>query len=521
MQRAQINRDRDDLFKAIMTFGDMRGAAHAARIRTTWSVARYSQGGGVLEIKMKNPFGFGSPRTSIRQGGCKMTCAPKNTRARGANSSSLWTALRPRVGAAALILMSRVFRRPADRSRPMRRTACRDVRGMTTALVPRTIPVNRPLRRPCRGSRPYSYLIRRMLDAALFTPVAILAATCPAVAANLEVAEARVIANFAITQSIVLCYDRIPEFIYVINREVGAALQSMVFDGTSHQIATFPRPLDQSSLSCSDDASTIAVMDSKFQYLYVIQNGLMSEYEVVEPASRALATYSTPGLLGESGDAIALPQRVVHVSGPDPLQRMHPFITESGEVFISGKRLYVWQRGNYFIDVYDGGSPEWEKRLRMQIPSTTNFVAAVARCGNHDVATLTEYDDYKFYDLTAGRIRPVDWLSKIGIKGRFRNLRLGELGIHSGSFGRCVFPVSDERRVPNELKAFAVIGSSGLSVFKIKGPPLVNIIDRVSLTKDGCFGLFQASTKLGEDALRRSVYLAKFSSTQCNTTTEK
>lgn len=332
-----------------------------------------------------------------------------------------------------------------------------------------------PGRRVSRRWKPIPGVVSVILAIRLVAPPAISAA-------HAAPPDAQIIRTFDVQPNIVMCYDRAPKFIYVVNRKVGTTLEQMSFDGVSSIVAGFPRPLNELSLSCSEDGSLIAVVDSSSS-LYLVKNGVMSEYRFEAPVLGALRSH---GLLAEDGRTIALPERPAHVSGPDILKDMHVFVGQNdGDTFVLPDKVYVHRPGQRSIDVYEYREGAWRPSGSVTVPETVNFLASVTRCSGRDVVTLTEYDAYLYYDVTVKRIDRNDWLKQIGFRRELQRRRFGKAQIHSGRFGHCAWSVRNERIVPSPLTALIVADESGIRVYRIK-EQLTDTVAEIEFTKDGC-----------------------------------
>ena len=198
-------------------------------------------------------------------------------------------------------------------------------------------------------------LSRRLLTPALFLAAALrdcwrhvaailvgsaLVAAPVAAAQSPPVLEAQIIRTFDVAPFIVMCYAQTPKFVYVVNRKTGTTIEEMSFDGARKTLAEFPRPLNESSLSCSSDGSTIAVMDIGSS-LYFIKDGALSEYHF---GGAVLPAFAPNGILSEDGKTIVLPETAIHVSGEDILRDMRALIVHEGSTFVLSGKAYVYRR---------------------------------------------------------------------------------------------------------------------------------------------------------------------------------
>ena len=113
------------------------------------------------------------------------------------------------------------------------------------------------------------------------------------------------------------CYDRDPEIIYSeYDRASGIArvmLQSL--DGSTRMIANFPDVGGGADLACSQDGSTIAVLDVGGRNLYILRPAEMATYRFDNPLIyHARGTYS---LLSPDGSMLSVPGAPIHVARPD------------------------------------------------------------------------------------------------------------------------------------------------------------------------------------------------------------
>src|SRR5262249_30824234 len=146
------------------------------------------------------------------------------------------------------------------------------------------------------------------------------------------------------------------------------AIRAMNFSGVQRDIAAFPDPLSEASLSCAADGSLIAVLSKDLTHLHMIKNGVLSGYHFREAAS--LKAYQPGELLSEKGDAIKLPGQPILDSGPDIIKDLKLFIDDNNAiapVFLVGGKAYVERRASGasrsgHLETYEYDGRSWEPR---------------------------------------------------------------------------------------------------------------------------------------------------------------
>jgi hypothetical protein len=284
------------------------------------------------------------------------------------------------------------------------------------------------------------------------------------------------------------CYDRDPEIIYSeYDRASGIArvmLQSL--DGSIRTIAKFPDVGGGADLACSQDGSTIAVLDAAKGNLYILRSSEMATYRFDNPLLYAVrGTYS---LLSPDGSMLSVPGAPIHVAGPDILKHMRFFRADGPwDTFFDDDGVYVDKESR--IDLYKYCGNNWQ--LHRTIAKPAGFgVQEVSRCGRHVIASLGSNQESRFLTLESPSPGRAEWLRKIGVTALFR--QYNDLLEIDGGYGRCVFPLEGRFDDWHILKGLVTFNDEGMQRFVVSGPPLAVSGRVINLSKDGCYAILDA-----------------------------
>jgi hypothetical protein len=293
-----------------------------------------------------------------------------------------------------------------------------------------------------------------------------------------------------------LCYDQVPAIAYLeydVKREV-SLIKKIELNGDQHVIAEFPGNREPTSLSCSRDGQTIAAVasDERGNSLFLMRGKDTALYSMPHywPFSK-MGLYS---LLSPDGKSIRLPEIPIFVAGVDLLREMKIFLDGEGHVFFMDDYLYFVrsfhsgnsekQTASKYVDV--GG--QWIKRQERKI--SPDAVVEIARCGDHDVASLVG-DSVSSIVLDEAFDAKRDWLARVGARRLFR--KHDEPERITGGNGACAFPLLRPVRVTHLRVAtgLARLDANGLQTFSFPYPDDVRLRDEIYFTKDGCYVLVQ------------------------------
>lgn len=341
-----------------------------------------------------------------------------------------------------------------------------------------------------RGMRENRLLIERAARAVMLgCLLAVATMVAHSAAAEVRKLPARVVATFDLDDiigKVRFCYDRAPEIIYFrYDRETDrTSVEARSIDGVVRTVFEFSGMGDPRSLSCSVDGSTIAVLSSSQDHLYIFQASQLSTYKFLH-----WRLYSVAGeysLLSPDGSMISALDEPTHVSGPDALAQMR-FLKTDERVFFERGYAYV-DEDNRTIDVYrytDG----WKRLRSIAIPPGFG-TREISRCGSHLVASVTDDNDFRLLEFDAQGMISTDWLSRIGFKALLR--AFNDLMPVVGGYGRCAFPLLPRRDVRKPLLGLVTFDDQGILRFAVEGPRLALSDDEIRLSKDGCYALFTA-----------------------------
>ena len=324
---------------------------------------------------------------------------------------------------------------------------------------------------------------------------------------------ASVVAAFDFQGKVRFCYDQVPEIIYLRrDKEGSTSVEARSIDGHVRALFQFPGSGDERSLSCSQDGSTVAVLDAEKSQLFILKASEISVYRFAKPL-----LYSVSGkysLLSADGSMISMPGDPIHVSGPDVLRQMRFLRTGRDEevAYFEGGVAYVER--DRFLDVYQY-SDGWKKQRSIVKPSGFD-AREIIRCGSHIVASLGDDNNSRFLTLDEQSKGRIDWLNRIGVRGLLRSF--SSLVVINGGYGRCVFPLQAKRDVRHVLLGIITFDDKGIQRFTIDGPPLAWSDDEMHLSKDGCYALFSAFKqvpKIPEFTMRQQAIVAKLVAPGC------
>jgi hypothetical protein len=142
------------------------------------------------------------------------------------------------------------------------------------------------------------------------------------------------------------------------------------------------------------------------------------------------------------------------------------------------------------INKYGYANGEW--KVQQEIGEPRNFgLNEVARCGDHDVATLIGDESYRFAVLGEALVSKHDWLERIGVRKLFRKYSK-PISI-TGSYGSCAFPLRSRAVRLGAANGLARFDANGLQLFSFPDPEVWIAGDNVNFSKDGCYVLIPAS----------------------------
>lgn len=303
--------------------------------------------------------------------------------------------------------------------------------------------------------------------------------------------------------SAVLCYKDRPSFVFASERPDGKNVVSIVpFDGSPKEILGFYGRTVSSTLSCSADGQTIALVSKSMSGtdydLFVIRDGSSSRYRL-----RQWTTFfpivGTTSLLSEDGDAIALPASPEHISGPDIMRDMRLFVYE-GKAFFANRSI-VNDRGATLEQLSPKGN-RWERRSKLEKKAAL-FVEQAGYCFGHTIAVLRVDESSgpaRLYDITRGKLSslPAAFSSAVRLTGDESSAR--SLVASAAQYGRCVYLFGDyEGEFPRfSLSEIVTVDRDGATIYGMpddvmgNGQRVTLESFRVGITKDGCRLLISA-----------------------------
>jgi hypothetical protein len=303
----------------------------------------------------------------------------------------------------------------------------------------------------------------------------------------------RVVWSFAHDGIVRFCYDRSPAIIYFkydLARKV-TSIKKKEFNGDERIIGEFPGTRDERSLSCSQDGQTIAAVSAgDIQSLFLLRGSDTALYRI-----SGYWPFSNPGvysLLAPDGKTIRLPKGLTLVAGTDLLGDMRVFPDSEYTVFFMDD--YAYQNGEssafkssiYKIRYADG---EWKRLQEIKVPIEFG-VNEVARCGDHDVASLVGADSLGSMVLDEASAGKQDWLARIGARKLFR--KYVDPRTITGGYGACAFPLATRSSRGAIAVGLARFDAHGLQIFSLPSPE-TRLVDDVFFSKDGCYALIQVA----------------------------
>jgi hypothetical protein len=286
------------------------------------------------------------------------------------------------------------------------------------------------------------------------------------------------------------CYDEIPAVIYPkydVARKMTSILKREL-DGEEHVVGEFPGSPDDRSLSCSQDGQTIVALgEGKRKSLFLSQGTRTSIY--LFPGDWLFSNVGLYSLISPDGKSITLPERPTLVAGPDLLKELKVFPYTGHVIFFMEGYAYSDQGDKIYKYGYANG--EW--KVQQEIKRPQNFsLSEVARCGDHDVATLVGADSSRFAVL--GDEAPVskqDWLDRVGVRKLLR--KYSDPIFITGSYGACAFPLRRRAVRLGAANGLARFDANDLQLFSFPDREVGLGDDEVNFSKDGCYALIRAS----------------------------
>jgi hypothetical protein len=310
------------------------------------------------------------------------------------------------------------------------------------------------------------------------------------------------------------CYDKDPAVIY-FRYDRFQRMTSIIkkaLNGAESSIGSFPGGPDERSLSCSDDGRTVAVLDGLKSILFVSKDKDRASYKFSK-----WYPYSVSGvnsLLSQDGESMNLPEMPALIDGPDVLNKMKVFISDSTyRKFLSNESVFIDEGSKITESKYDGNT--WIQKNDIK-KKNDFYINELTRCDNHYIASLGNDDgEIEFQDLSAPANGP-DWLNDTGVRKIMRSY--SDKTIY-GRYGICAFPLvaPDARMLKTEK--LAGLDAAGLKTFSLAEPDIVLAWDEVSFSKDGCYALIRRFSEVREPigfTLPQQVRLLGVQSEQCN-----
>lgn len=314
----------------------------------------------------------------------------------------------------------------------------------------------------------------------------------------------------------VVCYSDLPALIFVRPSKDISTIVLMRLDGTEQELLRIDGILAASSLSCSDDGLTIAVLREnppRSVDLFLFRSGRLSQYRLDRwPISPIRGKAS---LLSADAQSIALPARPILVSGPDVVAEMNLFVYADGNVFFVGSKLL--HDRNATIEMFAKASAGWQLEASIT-KDRSKYINEVGHCFGHMLAVVaderTERND--LYDLSGGKLEKPDWVETVGFGNMIRSA--GSIDAAISDFGRCALAITRPRANTDAgapLRQFSIIDSNGLSAYRLVVKSAVTpSTHRIGLTKDGCHAIataFVSAPQIPQFTLPQQVLLFKLS----------
>jgi hypothetical protein len=276
-------------------------------------------------------------------------------------------------------------------------------------------------------------------------------------------------------------YDRAANKTSIVKKEL---------NGDEHTIAEFPKNRDERSLSCSEDGMTVAAlsdeMDDKGAELFIVRGGQISHYRYSQYYPVAIAGIRS--LLSSDGRNIALREVPKLVSGPDLLREMRVFVNPEGHnVFFEGNVAYLDQ--DKMIEKYSYEQHQW-KRQTVFVKPPKFGAYEIARCGDRDIATLSDDETVRVRILDQREPSRNDWLERTGVRKILRNYL--KPTVVTASYRYCAFPVYGADGV--KVEGLVRFDGRKLQRFSFADPNVALANRYVAFSKDGCYALIAMVT---------------------------
>jgi len=183
---------------------------------------------------------------------------------------------------------------------------------------------------------------------------------------------------------LVWCFKLTPAFIYSQGRQV----MRFTFGGVRQEMMTFDRELDEKSVQCSDDGSTMAVLS------YDNADFLVRRYEKVghyKTAFRTREPYRKLGqMLSADGTMMASPFPLTFSSGYDVLREMRVLDIQGESFSWRDNKVLYFDRATTSVRSYDTATNQTTplKQLGGNVSGREYDVGEIAACGKTDFVSV-------------------------------------------------------------------------------------------------------------------------------------
>ena len=138
------------------------------------------------------------------------------------------------------------------------------------------------------------------------------------------------------------CYGTDPAFIFV----EGRSLYKANLQGEKILVSELSKPIDDLTLRCSLDGRTISFLSAQHEFAYIIENGDLSEYSLLDDFKKINVRYGS--LMSPEGSAFVLGvDRLTR--GIDILKQKKIYAFDSGEIFWTDKYIIHGSKNNSFV----------------------------------------------------------------------------------------------------------------------------------------------------------------------------
>lgn len=259
------------------------------------------------------------------------------------------------------------------------------------------------------------------------------------------------------------CYDKNPELVFAES----TSLYRSDLKGHLTKITQLPQLIDQLTLQCSIDGSTIFALSMEHDTAFVVSQGAISKYAL---AHQWIDSHVRTGSPMSPDGAMFVLRRPRLIEGPDVLRMKSVYSAAVGDVFWGDADLIERGKSNVLIFRLRANPSMILNRVELN-PKT--YVDNIQECGSGYVVTYSDAEDHRYaylFDRSAGvSQQPI-------IQSKF----VGRL--HSANM-RCVISVMSE--------SGGVLGVKELILMRGKEPEQVDIKDykmqndRFEISKDG------------------------------------